>query len=247
MYKLYGLTDVGKVRTINEDGFVLNDVLITEGDYDDEADDRFLAVVCDGMGGENNGDLASFITLKAFATTTISSKEELRKLVEDTIQQELFRYMELHPEAKGMGTTVAGILCKNHQMTIFHIGDSRVYRFRDGILKQLTKDHSLVETLYASGQISYEEKRTHSKRNVLLRSLGQQNVKLDLQDLPYPAEVEDIFLLCSDGLTEYVTEDEMEIMLENGELEVSAKKMVQLATERGGADNITVVLIKRVQ
>ena len=161
MYKIYGLTDVGKVREMNEDGFVLNDVLINDGDYYDVVETNFIAAICDGMGGEKSGELASFLALEAFVTSQITSKEDIQNIVNEKIQQALFDHMEVNPETKGMGTTIAGILCKEHNITVFHIGDSRVYRFRDGFIKQLTKDHSLVEMLYETGQISYEEKRIH--------------------------------------------------------------------------------------
>ena len=248
MYKIYGLTDVGKVREMNEDGFVLNDVLINDGDYYDAVETNFIAAICDGMGGEKSGELASFLALEAFVTSQITSKEDIQHLVNEKIQQALFDHMEVNPETKGMGTTIAGILCKEHNITVFHIGDSRVYRFRDGFIKQLTKDHSLVEMLYETGQISYEEKRTHPQRNVILRALGQKNAQVELLDLPNKSELDDFFLICSDGLTEYVTEDELENVLEKPlELDLLAKELVQLAIDRGGADNITVVLIKRVQ
>lgn len=248
MYKIYGLTDLGNVRTSNEDGFVINDVLIDEGDFSTDAETSFLTVVCDGMGGESSGEVASFITLKAFATTkNIEDKDDIKQLVESTVQAELLQHMEMNPHTKGMGTTVAGIWCKEHKITIFHVGDSRVYRFRDDFIKPMTKDHSLVETLYDAGQISYEEKSTHPERNILLRSLGQQSVEVDLMELPTLTEVGDVYLLCTDGLTEYITADEIEEYLQELKpIEQLAQNLVQLAKERGGADNITVILIKRV-
>ncbi|SOC15794.1 protein phosphatase [Ureibacillus xyleni] len=247
MYKIYGLTDIGNVRTLNEDGFVINDVLIDEGDYFTDEDANFLTVVCDGMGGESSGEVASFLTLKAFATTeNIQSKEDIKHLIEQTIQEDILRHIEKNPQTKGMGTTIAGVLCREHKITIFHVGDSRVYRFRDDFIRQMTKDHSLVQTLYDSGQISFEEKRTHPDRNILLRSLGQKNVKVEFLELPSLTEVGDVYLLCTDGLTEYVSEDELERFLrESKPVDQLAQELVQLAIDRGGADNITVILIKR--
>ncbi|GLH65069.1 protein phosphatase 2C domain-containing protein [Parageobacillus sp. G301] len=247
MYKIYGITDVGKVRQNNEDGFVVNRALITEGDYEIEVLSDFIAVVADGMGGENAGEIASFLALESFATRKhIQSKEELKHFIEHDIQNKLFQHMERHPETRGMGATLAGVLCNNHKITIFHIGDSRVYRFRRPFFKRLTKDHSLVEMLYAAGQILFEEKQHHPKRNILLRSLGQKNVEVEIAELLSPPEIGDVFLLCSDGLTEYVTDEEIEMCLSSNEpLEKQGKQLVELAKNRGGADNITIVLIKR--
>jgi len=247
MYNIYGMTDMGSVRTSNEDGFAVNEVVIAAGDYRADANTDFLTVVCDGMGGESSGDVASAIALKAFARAEgIAGKDDLKRLVEQTVQDDLQRHMDRHPQTKGMGTTAAGVLCRSDRMTIFHIGDSRVYRFRDGFIKPLTKDHSLVETLFDTGQISYQDKRTHPERHVLLRSLGQPQVQVEIQELPHSAEVGDLFLICTDGLTEYVTEDELEALLQEPKpLDQLAQEMVRRAKAGGGADNITVVLIKR--
>lgn len=247
MYRLYGMTDVGLVRTNNEDGFVFNHVLLQEGDYSISVKEPFWALVADGMGGVNAGEVASCLTLESFTKLErrIEEKEELKRLVELEIPQKLFQHEEYHPETKGMGTTLAGIVWFSERLFIFHIGDSRVYRWREPFLKPLTKDHSLVEFLYASGQISFEEKRTHPERHVLLRSLGQKNVEVDITDIPSLPELGDIFLLCSDGLTDVLTDEDIECVLNTTHsINEQAKRLVGMAKERGESDNITVVMAK---
>ena len=246
MYKMYGITDMGLVRKNNEDGFLLHDVLITEGDYSLEKDAPIVAVVADGMGGANAGEIASFLTLESFARLEdpIGHENDLKTLIEINIQQKLFSHMDKHPEAKGMGSTIAGMVCTLEKAFIFHIGDSRVYRFRDGFLKPLTKDHSLVESLYRSGQISLEEKQHFPQKNIILRSLGEEGVEVEINPLPSLPEVGDLFLICSDGITDDLTDDEIEdILCRQGSIEVQAKRLIGLAKERGGHDNMTVVLV----
>ena len=131
-----------------------------------------------------------FLTLESFARLEepIGEENDLKTLIESTIQEKLFSHMDKHPETKGMGSTIAGMVCTSEKTFIFHIGDSRVYRFRDGFLKPLTKDHSLVESLYRSGQISLEEKQHFPQKNIILRSLGEKGVEVEINSLPFLPE-----------------------------------------------------------
>ncbi|MDQ0215289.1 protein phosphatase [Oikeobacillus pervagus] len=249
MYQIYGVTDVGVVRTNNEDGFVVNDRVIVDGEFQTELASSFIIAVADGLGGEKAGEVASSIVLEQCAhQSPMNSEEEVREFIEEKIQQQLFHHIKGHPETTGMGSTIAGINCLNDEMMIFHVGDSRVYRYRDDWLKPLTKDHSLVELLYDSGQIKQSEKFYHSERNILLRSLGQPAVEIECKRLPYPSKRKDIFLLCSDGLTNYVKDDEIEQYFQRkSNIKDTARSLLEIAKERGGADNITIVLIERIE
>ncbi|WP_054637586.1 PP2C family serine/threonine-protein phosphatase [Thalassobacillus sp. C254] len=249
MYEIVGITDEGKVRPHNEDRFLLAGEVIAEGERMERTDLPFLAAVADGMGGENAGEVASSLTLQYLAGRAVTlEKEEIKAAIERGIQGQLRLHVEENQERKGMGTTLAGIVCQDDRLQVFHVGDSRVYRFRDGFLKPLTKDHSLVERLYDTGQITYEEKQNHSQRHVLLRSLGEKETIAEVTSFPYKVDRGDTFILCSDGLSDVVSNLEIEQMVQGREETTEvARSLVALANERGGPDNITVLVVKRIQ
>lgn len=249
MYEVIGITHKGHVRTNNEDSFMLNQEIVINGSLEKVLAAPFLAAVADGMGGQNAGEVAANIALEELANEPLPATEmEIRQRLEQEIQQKLYSYMRENAATSGMGATIAGILVGEAEETlIFHIGDSRVYRYRDGFLKALTSDHSLVEMLFQTGQITYEEKRQHPKRHIVLRSLGQKDVKADIKGLSQPHEKEDVFLICSDGLSDLVTEEEIEDILHPGtkkSLREQGEALIAAALEQGGTDNITIILVK---
>ncbi|MFC0473125.1 Stp1/IreP family PP2C-type Ser/Thr phosphatase [Halalkalibacter kiskunsagensis] len=233
-------TDVGKVRAHNEDsgGVFKNDIGI-------------LAVVADGMGGHRAGDVASSMTTDYFRsvwerTPEISSVVEAEQWLLshfELINEQLYSHADEHEECRGMGTTLVIALCTEEFITIAHVGDSRAYVFNEFGFHLKTSDHSLVQELVRNGQISEEEAEHHPRRNVLLRALGtEREIKIDVTTLQ--VEEDQSILLCSDGLTNKVTNDELKLHLdENDDLSSKAEKLITLANERGGEDNITVALI----
>jgi PPM family protein phosphatase len=235
-------TDIGKLRPHNEDcgGIFLN----KDGDY--------LAVVADGMGGHRAGDVASRMTItylkKAWEeTTNISSPQIAEQWLTQhvaKINEELFEHALNHDECQGMGTTIVSAICTKQFVTVGHIGDSRCYVFNAHGFQQITEDHSLVNELVKTGQISKEDAEYHPRKNVLLRALGtEMRVKMDIQSLVL--EENDILLLCSDGLSNKVSEQAMiDILTSEQSIEIKAQMLIDLANEHGGEDNITLAIIE---
>ncbi|KAA9023916.1 Stp1/IreP family PP2C-type Ser/Thr phosphatase [Niallia endozanthoxylica] len=249
MYEIYGLTDVGCVREHNEDGFLIQKARKNQGELHlENVEGTWIAAVADGMGGQAAGEVASELALKHLEKLELPiSSEELMSYL-NQINDEILAYGSKNKEAKGLGTTLTGMICNDHQLTLFHIGDSRLYRFRDGFLKQISQDHSLVEALFQQGEISREEKSRHPKRHILLRSLGTttNGVKADVESVRGRFESGDLFLLCSDGLNDSLTDEEIERVLgQDQSLENTAHALIQSAKQAGGEDNITVVMVRR--
>ena len=234
-------TDRGKVRNHNEDhvGIFFNQ------------SNEILAVVADGMGGHLAGDVASKMAtdlLKKFwiEKDQIESPEAAEHWFKENvykINEEIFQYANENPECQGMGTTLVASICTEKYITIAHIGDSRGYVLTEDGFRQLTDDHSLVNELVKSGQISKEDAEHHPRKNVLLRALGTElNVSIDTLTIEF--EPGDSLLLCSDGLTNKVSDDELLNILQSElNLEEKANQLIHLANEKGGEDNISLAII----
>ena len=245
-----GLSDVGLQREHNEDSFiVLND-------FD-------LYVVADGMGGHRAGDVASRIateTISEFFRTTANedvtwpfhfdtnlSEEENRLLTGIRVaNRQIFERSTRSREYHGMGTTVVGAMFspKKRRMYIGHVGDSRCYRVREGDIQLLTRDHSLINDYLLAMPDLTDEQKSELPKNVITRALGMQDhVVVDLQhDDPEPG---DVYVLCSDGLSGMVSDDDMRhIIAGTQDIREACRRLIQRANERGGEDNITAVLIK---
>ncbi|MBM7586785.1 protein phosphatase [Bacillus pakistanensis] len=235
-------TDKGKIRQHNEDngGIFLNQ----HGDY--------LAVVADGMGGHRAGDVASEMTVNFFKSEwelsdKIASPDGAQQWLNtkiNEINQKVFDHSKEHEECEGMGTTLVAAVCTNIFVTIANIGDSRGYILNESGLGQLTEDHSLVNELVRSGQISREDAEHHPRKNVLIRALGtEEKIIMDLKTITF--EEGDYLFLCSDGLSNKVSENEMlTILRENESLETKGEKLIALANDHGGEDNITLVIVE---
>ncbi|MCD5322634.1 MULTISPECIES: Stp1/IreP family PP2C-type Ser/Thr phosphatase [Pontibacillus] len=237
----YFLTDKGQVRSHNEDagGIFFNQ------------HSQVLAVVADGMGGHRAGDVASNIATtslhnKWFDAQPISTAEEAESWLQETVKsvnQELFQYALNHEECKGMGTTIVAAICTQEFVSVAHIGDSRCYLSNEFGFKQITEDHSLVNELVRAGQISKEDAEHHPRKNVLLKALGTESeTSVDINTVIW--EEDDKLLLCSDGLSNKMADEELvEFVQEPLPLEKAAEKLVTIANERGGEDNISLVLV----
>lgn len=244
----FGLTDVGRKRRHNEDAYLM-DV------------DRGLFVVADGMGGHAAGEVASRITVESIQEFIAGTEEEhentwpfgfnnryslegnrLTTAVEKA-NERVMRAVQNRPELKGMGTTVVAALFDADRVTLVHVGDSRAYLFRSGELKRLTDDHSWVQEQVNAGILSEDEAKTHPLKNVVTRALGgSAHVAVDLIEVP--TSMGDRFLLCSDGLTGMVTDDEIVDHLRSGKvLEEAVRALIALANERGGVDNVTCIVV----
>jgi len=242
-----GLTDIGKVRSINQDSFHI-------------MEDKHIYIVADGMGGHAAGDQASRIAVKTiteilsvydFATealdaddtdSSMSVEELIRYALQEANEQILLASLS-NQHLQGMGTTaIVGVKYRN-SLFVGHIGDSRTYLVREKQLSQITEDHSVVQQLVKAGAISEEEAQAHPYKNVITRCLGMQaNVEPDTVELVLQAG--DRILMCSDGLSNMVSDQVMQTLVnEHEDPQVACEKLVALANENGGTDNTTVVLL----
>jgi len=222
-------TDTGKKRRHNEDSFVVAPPLFA---------------VADGMGGAQAGEVASKLAAAALEDTdpgTMSGPEKLTELIQEA-NRRVYERANADPTTSGMGTTMTVALVEGHTVTIGHVGDSRAYRIRNGELEQLTEDHSLVNELLKSGKLSRDEADMHPQRSVITRAVGT-DPDVDVDAYVIESEVGDIFILCSDGLTDMVSDEEILEIVEKhpGDLDRVTKSLVSAANRGGGEDNITVV------
>ena len=239
--KAYGLTDIGKIRESNQDSFAVS----VDGAL------PVWAVVCDGMGGANGGYFASSTAVGEFSHGMDISFEGLKhKQIENLLcdivssaNNTVFSAATKQEELKGMGTTLVSALVLGDYAYIAHVGDSRAYLVEGDKVKRLTTDHSVVQQLVEIGQITEQEARVHPEKNMITRAVG---VKEDVQtDTSYvKMKKNSAILLCTDGLSNYVEESEIAQIVEDNIHEDAAEKLVALALERGGSDNITAVIIK---
>lgn len=243
MIKTVCVSDVGHVRSVNEDSF-----------WVESLEQGFtLGIVADGMGGHQAGDTASRLAVETIAsdlkklpraTSTELRREAMRKAILHA-NEVVYRTASESVEYHNMGTTVEAVLLDRWEGVIGHIGDSRAYLFRQGIISQLTEDHTLVNELVKSRQISEEEASNHPRRNVITRALGTDaQVEVDLVHVALKEG--DILLLCSDGLSSYVSKQQMAqtVGLTGVSLKDRADHLLQLALDVGGEDNITVALFE---
>ena len=208
-----------------------------------------LFLVADGMGGHAGGDVASSLATQAVTAVADERFESIeiaqQRLVESVKNSaaELIEAVREHPDLAGMGTTVSALLRHNRQVVIAHIGDSRVYRLRGGVLEQITTDHTFVQKLVETGRITPEEALVHPRRNVLMRVLGDIAGSVDVDTAVLDTEPGDRWMLCSDGLCGYVTENAIANVLKSEpDASKAASKLINLALERGAPDNVTVVI-----
>lgn len=239
-----GLTDPGRMREQNEDNIAM-------------APEAGLVVVADGMGGHRAGEVASRLAVDAIQRHVVNTLAEPGTtsngsievaLVRDAIQranQAIHEHARANPDYAGMGSTVVAALFYGDKLCVGHVGDSRLYRFRDTILEQVTEDHSVVQELVSRGLVTAEEARLTVGKNLVTRALGiDPDVEADVSE--HDVYDDDVYLLCSDGVNDVLADGDIEMMLtEHGRnLEVTARHMVDIANERGGPDNISVILVR---
>ncbi|MCP5149338.1 MAG: Stp1/IreP family PP2C-type Ser/Thr phosphatase [Ectothiorhodospiraceae bacterium] len=250
--EIYGLTDVGRKRSHNEDSIGSDTSL-------------GLLVLADGMGGYKAGEVASAIAVNMILEEVRAGLKRVRPgdtddesgfsresmIVRDAIEhanQTIFQTAQSQPQCHGMGTTVVTAAFYDNRMTVAHVGDSRLYRMREARLEQVTSDHSLLQELVDKGFYTPEEARKSLNKNLVTRAMGiEREVVPDVQeDMVLPG---DVYLLCSDGLTDQVEDEEIGDILREcrGNLEEAARTLVQRANEMGGKDNISVILARTLK
>lgn len=236
-------TDRGLVRELNEDCY-----RIIAGD-----DSNCCAfIVADGMGGHKCGELASRVaveyisdSIKSDAKNLFSSEnlsEDLRRIVEGTNAAVYQKSIEL-PEAAGMGTTLTMAVVTSSNVTVAHVGDSRLYIVRDGKISKVTEDHSYIEELIKKGTITRDEAENHPQKNVITRAIGSSH-EIDIDMINLTVESDDILILCTDGLTNMVSADHIMEAVKENEPQEACEQLVEAAKGNGGDDNITVIVIK---
>jgi len=223
-----GVTDTGRRRRRNEDAFVCEPPLFA---------------IADGMGGAQAGEVASRLATAALKESGAGTGGEER--IADLIQEanrRVYDRSSSDPNTSGMGTTITVALVEDDHVAFGHVGDSRAYLIRDAVMEQLTEDHSLVNELLKTGKLSREEAETHPQRSVITRALGT-DPDVDVDTFSVRAENGDLFLLCSDGLTDMVSEESILEVVERNRADIdrALRALVKEANRGGGQDNITVV------
>jgi protein phosphatase len=205
-----------------------------------------LFVVADGMGGAQAGEVASQIAVEAFQdglSADGSPEERLAERVR-TANQQIYERSRAETGREGMGTTLTAAYLDDAQLAIAHVGDSRAYLFRDGDLIRLTQDHSLVDELVRRGKLTEEQAAEHPQRSIITRALGPEP-QVEVDTFTYPVRAGDVLLLCSDGLTSMLSEEQVaEVLASTPDLDEAAGLLISQANEAGGRDNITVVLFR---
>lgn len=242
MYLIYGKTDIGKKRSLNQDIFKLG-----------QNADTIWAIVCDGLGGENAGEVASYIAVNAADRyikdnlESVKDQQDAKELVinsVNTANNAVIQKAEATKNLEGMSTTIVCLLVYNNMLHVANVGDSRAYTILNDKITQITKDHSVVQALLDSGKISKEQAENHPNKNCLVQVLG-------LNQTISPAYFYQEFfeslkvLVCTDGLYNYLTEEDIIFVLNNFKAEKVTNEFINLALKRGGADNITVVTIEK--
>jgi protein phosphatase len=242
-------SDPGMVRPHNEDSIASDPA-------------RGLIVLADGMGGYNAGEVASGIATTVITTEMQQTLERhppysieeatgktiAEKLLREQIERantSIYQAAQSQPQYAGMGTTLVVALFYDNKMSVAHIGDSRLYRFRDGNFEQVTKDHSLLQEQIDSGLLTKEQARGAANKNLVTRALGiDPEVEPEIHE--YETKVGDIYLLCSDGLCDMVSDEDICMALQTlgGNLKLCVAQLIQMANDNGGRDNVSVILIR---
>ncbi len=238
---IYGQTDVGKVRESNQDMYCFKVI----------SDNLGFAVVCDGMGGENGGKVASKIacdTIYKYLDAHLKEgldEQEYKNIMVTAVSDgnvAVYDYSLEKKEYIGMGTTVVALVVVNNKAYIAHVGDSRVYMLKSGEFYQITKDHSLVQNLVEQGKITQEQAKNHPQKNMITRAVGV-SFFVDVDYIQVNSIKDVSFLLCSDGLTNSCDNEQIKSVLENTPKESVCKTLIDMANDAGGIDNITAVYI----
>lgn len=241
--KACGLSDVGRVRAHNEDSFDIDP-------------DRSVYVVADGMGGHRHGEVASRIAVEAVSRWMTSGEDSSKldqslpthvgtlKAAIESAQEAVQEAVEEDAALVGMGTTVVAMIFRGESAGVAHVGDSRAYRLRNGSFERLTKDHTWVGEQVGAGLLSEEQAKVHPLRNVVTRALGGRgDVSVEMSEISVMPG--DVYLLCSDGLTTMLEDDQIEKhLVESDSIEDICRNLIADANSGGGLDNVTVVLVE---
>lgn len=240
----FGITDKGKVRSANQDAYRLS--LSPDGEY-------VLAALCDGMGGVHGGEIASAAAADSFMQYAEDMLRREPKSDAAQVLREAAAYANLKvydrafrdESCRGMGTTLVAALVRPEDAAVVNIGDSRCYWLADAQLQQVTRDHSLVQSMVDRGLITEDEARSHPRKNVIMRAVGlERTIRSDIFRLDIRPG--DALLLCSDGLSNLVDAGEMEsLLLASSDDDAVCRELLRMALDRGAPDNVTLALVRR--
>jgi len=244
MIKAYVKSDIGKARDTNQDYYYISDSL----------NEVQLYIVADGMGGYKGGDIASKTAVQCVKSYIENNYQEIEKDRDSLIQlvgssmeyanMIVYEKAKEDKELEGMGTTLEICLIYNNKVYIGHVGDSRIYRVRKDIIKRLTQDHSYVQKLVKDGKITKEEAESHPRKNMLMKAIGC-NAFVEPDVAVKIFQKDDILVMATDGLTNLVSQEEI-LKTVQEDIEKAPKKLIDIANENGGYDNITVAVIKNI-
>ena len=244
--KIGMLTDVGQVRPVDEDSILAADLSFG---VNSESSKFLLLAVADGMGGHAKGEEASKIALNAIARAVIPdllNNTPFTKILEKGIQnanQDILDYTAENPEASGMGTTSVCAVVKDNQIHLANVGDSRAYRVSDDEICRVTKDHSYVQALIDEGDITEEQAREHPRKNEITRAVGiMPSIEVDTMKLTLDSD--ESLLLCCDGVIAHLSDDDIhKIIRDSADPQTACQEIVDMANERGGSDNISLIIL----
>jgi protein phosphatase len=266
--RCFGLTDRGKVRPSNEDQFLVAELAkalrvlhtsVTQPSLQQSSGRNYLLVVADGIGGSAGGERASALAIdsvESFVLETCQWCDQLRGREEDALFADFRRAVaraharvlaegSAHPALRGMGTTLTLALCLDGELFVAHAGDSRCYLFRDGLLYQLTADHTVAEELVRQGALSPDEAAQSRWSHVVTNAVGGSTAEMKVELHKVRLQAADVLLLCSDGLTGMVSDAELaRVLRDQAYPEAACRRLVARANEAGGKDNITVIVAR---
>jgi PPM family protein phosphatase len=225
-----GVSDVGRQRSTNEDALLVSPPLYA---------------VADGMGGARAGEVASQIAVEMLQQLDLDAAAPEQRLAETAraANRRIYDLAQQDESRSGMGTTMTALVVSGNEIAVGHVGDSRLYRYRDETLERLTRDHSLVEELVRRGELQPDQVESHPQRAIITRALGPA-ADVEVETFTLPARAGDAYLLCSDGLTTMLGDDEIgEILRTRASLQDAGERLVNAANENGGRDNVTAVLV----
>ncbi len=241
----WAITDRGRVRKANQDACCA---------HLEEEHDTALLLVCDGMGGHNAGNVASSLAATVFAgevgeglanARVTGAVCTLMKGALRTANDSVFNLSMADAGCKGMGTTMVSAVVTGDDATVMNVGDSRAYHMSDGLLRQITRDHSVVEDMVERGEITRDQSRRHPQKNLITRAVGT-SPEVEADFFSVTLKKGDVLLLCSDGLTNVVTDEDIARTLENTEnTQAACRVLLEMALTMGAPDNVTVVILRR--
>ncbi|MBR6394272.1 MAG: serine/threonine-protein phosphatase [Ruminococcus sp.] len=248
MYYCYGITEKG-IMPHNEDAMLIGESVVDDGRCEYTLNSPFISAVSDGVSGENAGEVASKMSLELIRDMHYTGIIRLDIRLHE-IHRQLVEYSREHPEYNNMQATLCGVAVDEaDNILAFNVGDSRLYRFRRGRISQLTRDQSLVQLLYEEGSITMAQRRTHVHRNIIFPAFGNHKTlpKIDITPIEGGMEHGDVLILCTDGISDYLSPLDMEEILELPKsLPKRIELMVNTALEKGCKDNLTVSAMVRI-